>query len=226
MVRKILLLVIVSVAFQSIAQISDSEESIELILEYIAQQNEDYDFTEVINELEFVRQNPINLNSATKDELGQLLFLSDYQILSILNYRRRSGGFISIYELQYIPGFNSEFVALLTPYFFVGEKSTTQKVNWNRVPKDGNHSVMLETGRVFQQQKGYIEKVFTDGTGKDSIAEPSFKGDPYKVKIRYDFRFYNKIQAGILLEKDPGEKIRFDRGVEVLDYNSAHIKYR
>ena len=56
----------------------------------------------VILELEELRHQPIDLNTATESELHQLPFLSDNQVKDILFYRERNGLFMSLGELMLI----------------------------------------------------------------------------------------------------------------------------
>ena len=44
-------------------------------------------------------ENPINLNKTTTEELKQIPFLSDLQIMNILDYQKKQGEIVSIYEI-------------------------------------------------------------------------------------------------------------------------------
>ncbi len=60
--------------------------------------------------------NPINLNSASKNDLEQLYFLSDYQIQNLLDYRKESGLIYSFYELRLLDGFNYSILQKIIPF--------------------------------------------------------------------------------------------------------------
>ena len=57
-------------------------------------------------QLQQLRKNPLNINVATETDLQVFRWLSDLQIKNLLQYRSLLGNFITIYELQSIPGWN------------------------------------------------------------------------------------------------------------------------
>jgi hypothetical protein len=57
-------------------------------------------------QLDFYRKHPINLNTATADELQPLRFLTDLQIATFIRYRSIFGKLLHIYELQAVSGFD------------------------------------------------------------------------------------------------------------------------
>ena len=72
--------------------------------QYSAETEEEMDFETFYEELMELAESPIVLNSATKEQLEKLPFLSDIQIESILSYRYSFGSFNSLFELQLIDG--------------------------------------------------------------------------------------------------------------------------
>ncbi len=75
-----------------------------------------FNFNTLGENLEIFRRNPINLNAADEEELRSLGLLSDPQILSIIAHRTQTGPFLSVYELQAVPGFDLETARALAPY--------------------------------------------------------------------------------------------------------------
>ena len=63
---------------------------------------DDESIEKIYNDLSYLSENPFNLNHATEEQLKQIPFLSDVQILSILDYLKSHREFVSIYELKNI----------------------------------------------------------------------------------------------------------------------------
>jgi hypothetical protein len=89
--------------YTSVAQTDpETQKIIERRIEFIGEnlEDSDLDLTVFLEDLYFFIENPLNLNEATFDELIRLHLLSDIQIIALLDYRKKYGQFISIYELE------------------------------------------------------------------------------------------------------------------------------
>ncbi|MFN6946714.1 MAG: ComEA family DNA-binding protein, partial [Cytophagaceae bacterium] len=74
------------------------------ILDLFNEQNEDFNFEELYESLYQFHLNPLDINAATRDELASLFILSELQLTNMIKYRALIGPFISLYELQAVPG--------------------------------------------------------------------------------------------------------------------------
>ncbi|HHU59271.1 MAG TPA: helix-hairpin-helix domain-containing protein, partial [Bacteroidales bacterium] len=73
-------------------------------------------------------QNPININTATREELQKIFFLSDLQIEALLFQRFQNKAFYSIYEMQAIEGMDAASLKMLAPLLrFDWEAQTSKK---------------------------------------------------------------------------------------------------
>ena len=70
--------------------------------------------------LESGLQAPVNLNTASKEELASLPGLSSADVKQILDYRREHGSFSSIEELSLVPGFTGDNLRSLEDLITVG----------------------------------------------------------------------------------------------------------
>jgi hypothetical protein len=98
--NKFLLIVALFFSFYSFSQTKSEivQQRIELISEQL--ETEEIDLTDVLEQLNYYYDHPINLNSATAEMLKALELLSDVQINDVLLHVKQFGKFISIYELQ------------------------------------------------------------------------------------------------------------------------------
>src|SRR5213596_1192204 len=75
------------------------------IQELFQQQDKDVNYEDIYESLFQFYANPLDLNSATREDLQTLYILNDEQINQLFKYREHTGNLISLYELQVIPGF-------------------------------------------------------------------------------------------------------------------------
>src|ERR1035438_9599719 len=66
------------------------------------------DYATLIEQLNHFKENPLDLNSSSREDLEQLGLLNDIQISALLAHIKQNGKLLEIYELQTIDGFNLE----------------------------------------------------------------------------------------------------------------------
>jgi len=160
----------------------------------------------------FVKE-PIDLNEAVEDVLKELHVLTPIQIQQLLSYRKLCGAFISIYELQGVPGWDISIIKKIRPFITVSDHSSTLKLLRTRAGQ-GDHSLLVRLSQTLERSKGYRP---------DSSTTNFYPGSPQKIFVRYTYHFKNLLQWGLLAEKDAGEQ--FFKGKQKLgfDFYSAHI---
>ena len=79
-------------------------------------EEEELNWENVIEELSERIQQPVNLNSATKEQLEQFPFLNDNQIENLLAYVYINGQMQTIYELQLVEEMDWETILYLLPF--------------------------------------------------------------------------------------------------------------
>ena len=106
-------------------------------------------------QLQQLRKNPLNINVATESDLQVFRWLSDLQVKNLLHYRTLLGNFLTIYELQSIPGWDIESINITIPFITVS-KVESLKENIRRRLKAGDHTILFRFGQVLERSKGYI----------------------------------------------------------------------
>ena len=71
--------------------------------------SENFDFNTVFENLSYYYNHPLDINSATEQELRDLIIISESQINAFIDHRNKFGKFLSIYELQTIDSWNINF---------------------------------------------------------------------------------------------------------------------
>ncbi|MCZ8284670.1 MAG: helix-hairpin-helix domain-containing protein, partial [Bacteroidia bacterium] len=92
-------------------------QNIELLSEQL--QSEEGDLSSLTDVWNYYRRNPLNLNRAKKEELGELQLLNDIQINNLLKHREKNGALISIYELQSVADFDVVTIRKILPFVYV-----------------------------------------------------------------------------------------------------------
>ncbi|MEJ7586249.1 MAG: helix-hairpin-helix domain-containing protein [Ferruginibacter sp.] len=189
---------------------------VEQQLEAITENNEDAE-TEDDSFLQSMRQflkNPINLNSADITTLTELNMFSPLQLQHLISYRKLFGNFLSIYELQAVPGFDLQLVRRLRPYITVSVPQNLLASIRERV-RGGTATVLTRMTMVLEKQKGFILDPGTTGN--------YYPGSRQRLFIRYKYQYKNLFQYGVLGEKDAGEQFFKGRQKSGFDFYSAHL---
>jgi hypothetical protein len=161
---------------------------------------------------------PINLNTATEEELSAIPVLSREQVNSLLNHRRLNGKFISIYELQTVEGLDDASLRDLLP--FVEVKAPSDVIDRDllkRVAHQGESYIMLLTTVPLEDRNGF--------TAMDSSTQ-EFEGSRSRLLVRYRNFRAGDFSVGITLEKDEGEKLKWRPRQRryVFDHTSFHAQ--
>ena len=176
------------------------------------------DFSEIAENLDFLKNNKINLNTASAEDLKQLQILDIFQINNLLKYRKRNGDFLSLFELTSIQGFTKEIVRTITPYISVDAISEGEKINLKELFKYSNHQLISRFQSLVQTPKGY--------TPKNDTTPSKYHGSKHKIYNRYLFTASNKIRFGFTLEKDSGEEFGADYTDIGFDFTSFHLEVK
>ncbi|MDQ7040397.1 MAG: helix-hairpin-helix domain-containing protein [Rhodothermus sp.] len=127
------------------------------------------------------RQDPLDLNAASAEELARLPGLSLLLARRIVQYRQQHGPFASTGELLQVPGFSGALLHRLRP--FVSVRSSRPPVRL--------------AGYVLQR----LDYRLASSTG-----DP---GPPVRLQTRLRLR-YGRLKTALTLENDPGEPLRWD----------------
>ncbi len=190
-------------------------------LELLAEQSESEDaVTELVENLEFFHQNPINLNDTVSNDLLKLFFVSEFQTAALQAYIRQNGSLLSVYELQLIYGFSEENIRLLLPFVCANPFEGRQRWNWKEVFPTGEHHFVAGFRQIFGEQKGFtpIEE------GSRSVSR--YTGSPFRNYLKYEFNYKRKLLVGFSADKDIGEDFFVGSQKQGYDFYSFHAAIR
>lgn len=205
-------------------ELPDSDAGLDAVIEALAEQlDAELDYTDLVERLIEIANDPININTATEEDLQSLLFLTDFQIFNLLKYRDDVGQIYNLYELQFLYGFDAELTRLLEP-FIVFEKKGKDAPDFGKMLKYGRHDMFLRYERVLEEQAGYVP--VPDSVLAEDPDKSRYLGSPDKLYLRYKFSYKDKLSVGLTAEKDPGEQ--FFNGAQKygFDFYSGHFQMR
>ena len=165
----------------------------------------------LMEQLLHLYQNPININTATREELQKIFFLSDLQIEALLFQRFQNKAFYSIYEMQTIEGMDAASLKMLAPLLrFDWEAQTSRKTFQPQA------DLFIRGQSQLQTQNGYRAR--PDG----SIP---FQGSPLKAYTRLEIKALKQVSLGLVAEKDQGEPL-FTAQQPGPDYLSGYLQFQ
>jgi len=219
----ILFLLTIGVSAALLAQEEDNMPQLDEIIEEIAASTDaELDYTNLFLSLENLYYSPLDLNTASEEDFNKLIFLTEYQVFSLLNYRKKYGKYTTVYELQYVDGIDPLTLKFLLPFVEVAEDSGQKKMSIGKMLTYGRHTVMTRYQRLLQEKDGYLP--IADSIIAENPDKSRYLGSPDKLYFRYNYQYKDKLYYGLTAEKDDGEQ--FFNGAQKygFDYYSGHFQ--
>ena len=190
----------------------DLPQTIKQQLENIADANDENPKNdELLQQLDYFRKHPVNLNTATAAELQLLTILTDLQIGNFIRYRNLFGKLVSVYELQAVPTWDLFTIRRLLPFVITGNIASV-KDNFLSKLKGGDRDLLLRETRVLEKSKGY-----------DTSVSNHYLGDRNHLMLRYRYQYKNLLYYGLVADKDAGEQFFKGAQLKGFDFYSVHF---
>ena len=149
-------------------------------------------YEELYDNLLDLQRNGININTATRQELESLPFLSEKQVMDILEYIHFHGALKSINELMSIESIDYSTRQLLQEFLYSGDKPEKGFPSLKNIMTWGKNELSLYTKIPTYERAG-------DASNGDYL------GYPYKFWARYSFSYAKNVRIGIVASQDAGE---------------------
>lgn len=168
---------------------------------------------ERLDGLRNIYDNPIDINSATREQLLAIPFVSETQADSLISYVNKYGPLLTLGELTLVPRLDYQTRHMLSAFLTCRHPDNT--VTIKDMLKAGRHSVAANAVIPFYTPEGY-----KSGSGLSDSQR--YLGDKNRVAARYGYNYANELQYGFSTEKDAGEPFAC-RGNNFMDSYSFHI---
>ena len=153
---------------------------------------DDDGYDDVYERMAQLARHPMDINSATRADLEQLPFLSELQVMDLLEYRHRYGPVRSMRELKMVQSMDARQLELL-PFFVFADGTSHVADTVGKAPRR-RMSPKMEltlTGRVpFQERRG-------DRDG--------YLGYRYRHSLRAEYSLGDRLRVGLIGSQDAGE---------------------
>ena len=166
---------------------------------------------ETVELLADLSRHPFNINTATRQQLEQLVFLTSQQVEQLQAYLHHYGSMKSLAELRLIPALDPERLALL-PYFIYAREEPEQRDTLprpGRMARQGRHELVATARVPFYERRG-------DQNG--------YLGYPYRHWLRYDFSYGQKLRLGGVGSQDAGEPFLSNRNRMGYDFYAYYLQ--
>ena len=176
---------------------ANTEEIINDLLQESTTEGDNEDLYGILEDLSI---NPIDLNSAELSELQRIPGLTALYSSIIIEHRKKFGAFFSVNELHLVEGLPKEIAEKAKPFLIVINqdlKDASDYEDVSKTPSSGwsenvNISIRSRVTNDIQERRGFIEN--------------KYEGSTPKIYNRLLLKYGGLIDAGLVTEKDAGEK--------------------
>jgi hypothetical protein len=176
---------------------------IEMLIENETQDSED---SELLERLQALQDNPVDINSATPDELQQIPYIDAILSRKIIEYRVNNTKFYSIIELRYVEGIDDDLYEKIKRFVVVKSSNVDfTKDEYGVVQKIRSSNKGFWSGLNIEARSRFSNELQPSAGYLDT----SYLGTRPKLYNRLIARYYTngyKFSGSILAEKDPGEQ--------------------
>lgn len=185
----------------------------DFVEEYVNDENhEDNEAWEArIEELKLLHEQPLNINTATEEDLLQLPFLSEQQIEDILADIYLNGTIRHAGMLRLPPSMDDDTWRKLLLFVYIGEGAKSNRPLKERLTKGMRHTLSTRTDIPLYYRKGYV-------------TNNGYAGNPLLHRIRYQLTGSRHLAAGLRVEKDAGERYFDSYGAFVMFKNMGVLR--
>ena len=158
-----------------------------------------------------LEKNPININTATREQLEQIPFLTAKDVENILEYIYRNGAMKSLGELAMIRDLDYFKRRLLFYFTFAGNVEEKRFPKLRNIMKYGKHDMTGSIKIPFYTRKGDKE---------------GYMGYQFKHDLRYDFTYGDYVRIGFIGAQDAGEPFFSGRNNLGYDFYSFYFSLK
>ena len=175
------------------------------------QKSNSYQLENLIESLDELKENPLPINIATKEQLERFPFLSDQLIENILYYIYKHGPMLSDKELMLVTDMDQQTARCLKLFItFQQSDKEENKPTLKNILKYGKQELSTRVDIPVYTKAGYQK-------------ENGYLGFSFYTNLRYSFRYSDKVYWGLTVEKDAGEPFFNKENKKGYDYYSPYL---
>ena len=201
------------VAAQTPPDTADADVALEAILE-------DLDDTlgdpaQLVERLADLRAHPLDVNTASAEELTQIPAFGPAMARRIVRVRSRDGPFATVDALRAVNGVTAGVLQAARPYLTAGRSSESTTQRFSQIVEALQGEWIQRAGRRLDLGRGY----------EDDTTRTTYAGSPNRFYTRLRIRSQRHLRLNVTVEKDPGERFAWDpaTGTYGFDHVTAHL---
>ncbi len=206
MKRKLCIVLLILVGAATSAQ--TPSRSLEYEIESLAQGNEENetDLLQLAEQLELLKDNPVQVNFARQEDLQKLPYLNIFQVHNLLEYRNQTGPIYSPFELMAVKGFDRETIEKILPFLDFSSQQTVPDLRVKNIRLYSRHNLIYRAAIPFQLRDGFKEN--------------AYQGNPQSHYFRWRSTYRDLLSFNLTAQQDAGEPFGGSTGV---DFLSGHL---
>ena len=218
---KTMLIACLSICF-SVNNLSAQEIWENMVEQWVVNdENNSYQWENLMEEWEELKEHPININTATKEQLERFPFLSARMVENILYYLYKYGPMISDKELMMVEDMDIQTARCLKLFItFQTTEKESHKPTLKHILKYGKQELSTRVDIPFYTRSGY--QSYTSEYIQEN-PNKRYLGCSFYHNVRYSFRYNDKVYVGLTAEKDAGEPFFTGRNKKGYDYYSPYL---
>ena len=179
---------------------------------YAESEIKESDKEEIFALLSELAEHPLDLNTATREDLESIPFLNAQQIEDIQAYVYQYHGMRTLGELSMIESLDFQRRQLLSYFVYLSPVSDNKPFpSLKEILSKGHHTLLFTFKAPFYQREGDIN---------------GYLGYPYKHSFRYNFHYNDCFQIGLIGAQDAGEPFFSNKNKFGYDHYSFYIQLR
>ncbi len=155
-----------------------------------------------------LEESPVEINTATREDLERIPFLEDNEIADILEYIYRNGEILSTAELSMIHSLSAQKRQLLSYFITLTHKEDKGFPTIKKLLRYGDNRLLLTGNIPLYERKG-------DKNG--------YLGYKYRHSIRFEHNYGDWLRIGLVGAQDAGEPFFAGRNAAGYDFYSFYL---
>lgn len=201
------------------------------------------DFTYLTDRLNEWQAEPLDLNTAAREDLLLLPGMSELLYQGLRQHIENFGPLTSLYELQAVRGFDLGTIRQIQPYISVRDISATDispggkhpaGPGWSDIWEGMEYEFIQRGVSVLETQRGYTAPDTTfrpvldqegNQIGQDTSLSTRYAGNSWRSYTRFRGRYNKNVSFALVGEKDPGESFAWnpDQRQYGYDFWAGHV---
>ena len=204
-----------------------AQESWENLIEQLMNNDDEVSsihWQSLMEDLSELKEHPVNINTATKQQLERFPFLTYQMVENILYYIYKHGPMLTDKELMMVKDMDIRTARVLKMFITIQQPEKEPRTpTLKHILKYGKQELSTRVDIPFYTRAGY--QPFTSEYIEQN-PNKRYLGPAFYHNLRYQFHYSDKVYVGLTAEKDAGETFFAGQNRKGYDYYSPYLLIR